>query len=70
MDKDIESRVSSIKLFCALFSVLCFLLFFTGCADSHEEPPLQDRVDFLTLQQKDLQPPAGKQQAPSQHRDR
>ena len=55
MDKDIESRVSSIKFFCALFSVLCFLLFFTGCADSHEEPPLQDRVDFLTLQQKDLE---------------
>ncbi|MBN1807230.1 MAG: hypothetical protein JW837_18435 [Sedimentisphaerales bacterium] len=55
MDKDIESRVSSVKFLRALFSVLCFLFFFIGCSDSYKEPPLQDRVDFLTLQQKDLE---------------
>jgi hypothetical protein len=55
MDMDIESRPSSVKNFCTLFSVLCFLIFFIGCRDSYKEPPLQEKVDFLTLQQKDLE---------------
>ena len=55
MDKDIESRVSSVKIFCALFFTTCILSFIAGCGDSYTEPPLQEKVDFLTLQQKDLE---------------
>ena len=55
MDMDIESRFSSVKFFCTLSSVIIFMFFFAGCGDSYKEPPLQEKVDFLTLQQKDLE---------------
>ncbi|NQT00531.1 MAG: hypothetical protein HQ580_00765 [Planctomycetes bacterium] len=60
MDMDIEPsevgyRISDIKFFCTLSSVICFLAFFTGCDDAYTESPLQERVETLTIQQKQLE---------------
>ena len=60
MDTDIETTkagclTSYFKFFCTLFPTLCFLLLFSGCDDAYTESPLQERVEMLTVQQKQLE---------------
>lgn len=60
MDMDIELsdvgyRITGIKLFCTLSYVLCFLAFVAGCGEAYTESPLQERIDTLTIQQKQLE---------------
>ncbi len=52
---EVGYRISDIKFFCTLSSVICFLAFFTGCDDAYTESPLQERVETLTIQQKQLE---------------
>ncbi len=60
MDMDIELsevgyRMSYVGLFCTLSSVLCFLVFVAGCENAYTESPLQERIDTMTIQQKQLE---------------
>ena len=60
MDKDIElsevrCRMSYVRFLCILCSVVCFLAFLGGCDDAYTESPLQERIDTLTIQQKELE---------------
>ncbi|MCP4263124.1 MAG: hypothetical protein GY774_37285 [Planctomycetes bacterium] len=60
MDTDIEvtkvrCRMSYISFFCTLFPAICFLSLFSGCDDAYTESPLQERVETLTVQQKQLE---------------
>ena len=60
MDTDIElsevrCRMSYFRFFCTLSSVICFLAFLAGCDNAYTESPLQERVETLTIQQKQLE---------------
>jgi len=60
MDTDIElpeagCRMSYARFFCTLSSVICFLAFVAGCDNAYTESPLQERVETLTVQQKQLE---------------
>ena len=60
MDTDIELtevgyRMTYSKLFFTLSSVICFLAFLAGCNDAYTESPLQERIDTLIVQQKQLE---------------
>ena len=60
MDKDIElSKIrywfSGFIFFFIPSSVICFLAFLAGCEDTYTESPLQERIDTLTIQQKQLE---------------
>ena len=52
---DMDIKLSEFRFFCTLFSVLCFLVFVAGCDSSYTESPLQERVETLTIQQKQLE---------------
>ena len=51
---DMDIKVSKIRLFCTVSSVLFFLAFVAGCDTAYTESPLQERVETLTIQQKQL----------------
>lgn len=60
MDTDIERpevrcRMSYFRFFRTLSSVICFLAFVAGCDNAYTESPLQERVETLTIQQKQLE---------------
>jgi hypothetical protein len=60
MDKDIElsevrCRMSYVRFFYILCSVVCFLAFYSGCDEAYTESPLQERIDTLTIQQTQLE---------------
>jgi len=52
---DMDIKVSKVRFFCTLCSVFCFLAFVDGCNNAYTESPLQERVDTLTIQQKQLE---------------
>lgn len=52
---DMDIKVSKIRFFCTLSSVLCFLTFVAGCGNTYTESPLQERVETLTVRQKQLE---------------
>lgn len=52
---DMDIKLSDVGFFCTLSSVLCFLAFVAGCNDAYTESPLQERVETLTIQQKQLE---------------
>ena len=52
---DMDIKVSKVSFFCTLSSVLCFLAFVAGCDSAYTESPLQERVETLTIQQKQLE---------------
>jgi len=55
MDMDMDIKVSKVRFFCTLSSVLCYLVFVAGCDDAYIESPLQERIETLTTQQKQLE---------------
>ncbi|MBC8472918.1 MAG: hypothetical protein H8D56_25945 [Planctomycetes bacterium] len=52
---DMDIKVPTVKFFCTLSSILCFVAFVAGCDSSYTESPLQERVETLTIQQKQLE---------------
>ena len=52
---DMDIKLSEFRFFCTLSSVLCFLAFVAGCDSAYTESPLQERVETLTIQQKQLE---------------
>ena len=52
---DMDIKVSKVGFFFTFFSVLCYLAFVAGCSDAYTESPLQERVETLTIQQKQLE---------------
>ena len=51
---DMDIKVSKVRSFCTLSSILCFLTFVAGCGSTYTESPLQERVDILTIEQQQL----------------
>lgn len=52
---DMDIKLSEVRFFCTLSSILCFLAFVAGCDNTYTESPLQERVESLTIQQKQLE---------------
>ncbi len=52
---EVRYRMSYVRFYCILFSVLSFLVFIAGCDNAYTESPLQERVETLTIQQKQLE---------------
>ena len=52
---DMDIKLSEVRFFCTLSSILCFLAFVAGCDNTYTESPLQERVETLTIQQKQLE---------------
>jgi len=52
---DMDIKVSKVGFFFTVFYVLCYLAFVAGCSDAYTESPLQERVETLTIQQKQLE---------------
>ncbi len=52
---DMDIKVSKVRFICTLSSVLCYLAFVAGCDSAYTESPLQERVETLTIQQKQLE---------------
>jgi len=52
---DMDIKVSKVRSFCTLSSILCFLAFVGGCGSTYTESPLQERVEILTIQQQQLE---------------
>ncbi len=51
---DMDIKVSKVRFFCTLSSVLCFLAFVAGCSNTYTESPLQERLEILTIEQQQL----------------
>jgi hypothetical protein len=52
---DMDIKVSKVRFFRTLSSALCLLAFVSGCNNAYTESPLQERVETLTIQQKQLE---------------
>ncbi len=52
---DMDIKVSKVGFFFTVSSVLCYLAFIAGCSDAYIESSLQERVETLTIQQKQLE---------------